>query len=144
MIRAGVRTALVAVALLLGHASRAEDDLSAGFGPAAVNRAAAANPSAPAPAPSAPAIATATATATASTATKSGFYVVLVGSHRAQQFPQLGRGDIESHVETLTAGLNAASADFVVFVPRVVQNPDGVTYPFQARIHNTTAEAKNV
>ena len=116
--------ALIVAVLLLDVASRAEDDLSAGFGPL-------------------PAALIPRNTATA--LPRRGLYVALLGSHRAQQFPQLGRGDIESHVEALADRLHAsASVDFIVFVPRVTHNPDGVSYPYKARIHNTTAEAKNV
>jgi hypothetical protein len=66
-------------------------------------------------------------------------FVALVCSHRAQQLPQLGRGDVESHCESLAHRLHTDSVKFIVFVPHISHNPDKIMYPFQSVIINTTA-----
>ena len=75
---------------------------------------------------------------------KRNLLIGLIGSHRAQQFPQLGRGDIESHCEDLAHGLHERQISFITFTPRIVHNPDQITYPFQNKIYNMSTETKNV
>ena len=74
---------------------------------------------------------------------KRNILIGLIGSHRAQQFPQVGRGDIESHCEDLARDLHEQQISFVIFAPRIISNPDQITYPYQDKIYNMSTESKN-
>ena len=110
-------------------ATAADDSLLAGFGNAPLSIPRSTTPSPP--------------QATSGTS-KRNILIGLIGSHRAQQFPQLGRGDIESHCEDLARGLHERQISFITFAPRIINNPDQITYPFQNKIYNMSTETKNV
>lgn len=80
--------------------------------------------------------------------------IFVIGNFRTQQFPQLGHGDVESYVETLAYRLHALreaqtvddnlpKIHFVVVVPKQLNNPDNISYPFQSSIVYTNSNAKN-
>lgn len=55
--------------------------------------------------------------------------ILLVGNNYKQQFPLIGYGGIEAHVEAMADGLERVGAQFRVIVPRIVENRRNYTFP---------------
>lgn len=83
---------------------------------------------------------------TADTSVASGsLNVLLIGNDYKQQFPLIGYGGIESHVESVAYGLFEANVSFRVIAPRVTSNPRGTSYPFEIIVsHEDSGGARNL